>query len=669
MSPPFRRREFLKLAGGSVAGSMLPLGIRRALAARPKTTTGTIADVQHVVILMQENRSFDHYYGTLKGVRGYTDRITIPVGGGLAGKRAVWDQADHLGITTRPFWFDSSTTSAQCSADLDHSWNGTHGAVDMGRNDAWIPNKPSYPPGLTMGYFKRADIPFHYALADAFTICDNYHCSIMAPTDPNRLYLWSGMIDPAGTGGGPAINNDEPGYSWTTYPERLQAAGVNWKVYQVAADNFDDNALAWFDQYRNAKPGNPLYDRGMASVPTTSGNTVADIAAAIKSDVLGGTLPQVSWVVGPASASEHPSYAPAAGADLVNQVLMALTADPDVWASTVLFLNYDENDGFFDHVVAPLPAAGTAGEFVNGLPIGLGPRVPMTVVSPWSVGGWVCSQVFDHTSVIRFLENWTGVQEPNISAWRRQVCGDLTAAFNFGSSSLTVPAMPDTATLASAAATQCSTLPAPWPPLMAEAPVQESGTRPSRALPYELHTSGEEDAAGGKYWLAFSNSGQAAAVFQVYDNNNLTAAPVMVTVAPGQQISQSWSLSNGAYDLMVFAPNGWLRHFQGAVSQTQAAPETQVCYAPASGALVLKLRNPGTAAVDFVIQDNAYSNGGPWTGNIAPGAVWEQSWPLTQSQQWYDFTLVVGGLKTYGRRFAGRVETGQDGVSDPAFGA
>jgi len=665
---PIRRREFLKLAGASVAGSMLPAGIRQALAARPAIKTGTIKDVQHVVIFMQENRSFDHYYGTLKGVRGYGDRITIPVGGGLAGTRAVWDQADKLGVTTPPFWFDSSTTSAQCSEDLDHSWTGTHGAVDLGRNDAWIPNKPSVPPGLTMGYFKRADIPFHYALADAFTICDNYHCSIMAPTDPNRLYLWTGMIDPNGTGGGPAITNDEPGYTWTTYPERLQAAGVSWKVYQVAADNFDDNALAWFTQYRNAKPGNPLYDRGMASVPTTSGNTVDDIAAAIQSDVLGGTLPQVSWVVAPASASEHPSYAPAAGADMVNKVLMALTANPDVWASTVMFLNYDENDGFFDHVTAPLPAAGTPDEFVDGLPIGLGPRVPMTVVSPWSVGGNVCSQVFDHTSVIRFLENWTGVMEPNISAWRRLVCGDLSTALDFGSSSISVPAMPDTATLASEAATQCKNLPSPAPPLLPQPLTQEAGVRPSRALPYELHASGEEDAAAGKYWIAFSNTGQAGAVFQVYDNNNLTAAPQMFTVAPGQQTAASWTLSNGAYDLMVFAPNGWLRQFQGTVSQTQPAPEVQVCYDPANSAVVLNTRNPGTASVDVSVQDNAYNSGGPWTATIAPGAVWEQSWPLTQSSRWYDFTLSVSGLKTYARRLAGRVENGQPGTSDPAFG-
>jgi len=261
------------------------------------------------------------------------------------------------------------------------------------------------------------------------------------------------------------------------------------------------------------------------------------------------------------------------------------------------------------------------------------------------------------------------VMEPNISAWRRQVCGDLTSALDFGSSSTMVPVMPDTATLASEAATQCKNLPAPAPPLLPEALTQEAGVRPSRALPYELHASGEEDAAAGKFWIAFSNSGQAGAVFQVYDNNDLTAAPLMYTVAPGQQTAASWALDNGAYDLMVFAPNGWLRHFQGEVAASQAAPEVQVCYDPVNGAVVLKTRNPGTAPVDASVQDNAYNSGGPWTASIAPGAVWEQSWPLTQSSRWYDFTLSLSGLKTYARRFAGRVETGQPGSSDPAFGS
>ncbi|HEY9028219.1 MAG TPA: phospholipase C, phosphocholine-specific, partial [Burkholderiaceae bacterium] len=409
------RRGFLTASAATALSGVLPLGLRNALAARPAGTS--LSAVKHVVVFMQENRSFDHYFGTLQGVRGYNDPAALMLNGG----GTVFKQSGVLG-TYWPFHMDTSKTSAQCVIDLDHSWTTQHWGVNNGRMDLWIDAKTP----MTMGGYNRADIPFHFALADAFTICDQYFCSVLGPTDPNRLYLWTGMIDPHGTGGGPAIDNSTPGYTWTTYPERLQAAGVSWKVYQNANDNYGDNPLALFKQYQAAQPGNPLHDRGMGSVPVVTGDTVADIAAAIKADVLNGTLPQVSWVVAPESASEHPSGSPAAGADMINQVLESLTADPNVWASTVMFVNYDENDGFFDHAVPPLPPSGTPDEFVNGLPIGLGVRVPMTVVSPWSRGGHVCSQVFDHTSVIRFLEKRFGVIEPNISPWRRAVCGDLT---------------------------------------------------------------------------------------------------------------------------------------------------------------------------------------------------------------------------------------------------
>src|SRR5205085_5303921 len=101
---------------------------------------------------------------------------------------------------------------------------------------------------------------------------------------------------------------------------------------------------------------------------------------------------------------------------------------------TVLLPNFDENDGYFDHVPPPVPrtpAGGNGPDWFNGQPVGLGPRVPMIVVSPWTVGGYVSSEIFDHTSVLRFLERWTGVAEPNISDWRRALCGDLTSAFDF----------------------------------------------------------------------------------------------------------------------------------------------------------------------------------------------------------------------------------------------
>ena len=653
------RRRFLATSAAAATSGLLPLGLRQALAATPSGTS--LSSVKHVVVFMQENRSFDHYYGTLQGARGYADPAALVMTNG----HSVFQQTSGAS-TLWPFHMDTTKTSAQCVADLDHSWAGTHSAIDGGRLDGWVAAKGT----LTMGGFTRADIPFHFALADAFTVCDNYFSSLQGPTNPNRLYLWTGMIDPAGSGGGPVTDNSEKGYSWTTYPERLQAAGVSWKVYQNTADNYDDNPLAWFTQYKNAAPGTPLHDRGMSSVPVSTGHTVKDIAAAIKADVLGGTLPQVSWIVGPESASEHPSAAPAAGADMINQVLEALTADPTVWASTVLFLNYDENDGFFDHVIPPIPPSGTANEFVGGLPIGLGARVPMTVVSPWSRGGHVCSQVFDHTSVIRFIETWTGVKETNISAWRRALCGDLTGALDFTSTTTTVPAMPDTATLASQAASQCSTLPAPKAPAGGALPAQETGTRPARALPYQPNGSGSVDLANGRFWITMANSGSASVHHSIHSNAFRTDGPWQYDVAAGASTKDYFSVQTygaGKYDLTLYGPNGFRRRFAGDLHAAGASLEVAASYdftTAGQARVVLAMQNTGTTAAVFTVKSNRYRSDGPWSYSVAPGATVTDYWNVQlYTSGWYDFSVTADIDKAFSRVIAGHLELGGASVT------
>jgi phospholipase C len=415
------------LTGAAAGATVLPVSLRKAMAASlnsSRRASSSINDIEHIVILMQENRSFDHYYGTMPGVRGFSDptAITLPTG------NPVFYQPDasHAQGYLLPFHYDTTSTSSQATPGTDHSWPTQHQAWDNGKMDQWIPAKGEY----TMGYFRQQDIPFHWALAEAFTLCDNYHCSVLGPTNPNRLYMWTGMIDPNGTGGGPIIDNT-PAFnnvilSWTTYPERLEAAGISWKVYQEE-DNYDDNALAWFTQYASAPSSSPLRQRGISF--GQAGDFEADARA--------GRLPQVSWLVAPTAQTEHPDYFPAAGAEYIAQKLDAIASNPELWAKTAFILCYDENDGMFDHVPPPVAPAGTADEFVTdsstGLTnIGLGFRTPTTIISPWTAGGFVCSEVFDHTSLIRFIEARFGVQEPNISAWRRQTCGDLTSAFRFG---------------------------------------------------------------------------------------------------------------------------------------------------------------------------------------------------------------------------------------------
>jgi phospholipase C len=171
-----------------------------------------------------------------------------------------------------------------------------------------------------------------------------------------------------------------------------------------------------------------------------------------EADARAGRLPQVSWLVAPTAQTEHPDYFPAAGAEYIASKLDAIASNEDLWRSTLFVLCYDENDGMFDHVPPPVPPAGTGGEFVDGLPIGLGFRVPAIVVSPWSVGGYVCSDVLDHTSLIRLIEARFGVPEPNLSAWRRAACGDFTTSLRLPGGPARWPAQNPAVSLAAAEA-------------------------------------------------------------------------------------------------------------------------------------------------------------------------------------------------------------------------
>ena len=421
------RREFLRLAAGSAGAAAvlaaLPPAIREALAVAPARVSGTIHDVEHVVVLMQENRSFDHYFGALRGVRGFDDPRPIPLPGGVD----VWQQPRSGSGRLAPFRLDTTLSGAQCMADIDHSWKGSH--ARWKNHDNWVREKGP----MCMGYFTRADLPFYYALADAFTVCDAWFCSVHGPTNPNRMHLFTGTSGLAvGRPGNHAVNNvddgnwtadmarDNPGfnaYDWMTYAERLQNAGVSWKVYQEY-DNYGDNSLAYFRNFRGLDTNSPLYRRGRDWAPGSNASNAYQtlglpLIEQFRNDVQNGNLPQVSWIVAPFSMCEHPEAAPAYGEALTARLLAALAANPAVWSRTVFIITYDENGGFFDHIPAHVPAltaslgkstVATTTESHNGVPLGLGVRVPTLVVSPWSRGGWVNSQVFDHTSVIRFLE-------------------------------------------------------------------------------------------------------------------------------------------------------------------------------------------------------------------------------------------------------------------------
>ena len=396
------------------------------------SSAGSLDDIKHIVILLQENRSFDHYFGTRPGVAGFASTEA-----GQAYRNPYHDHPDGFLI---PYRYDSTTTSAQCGPDPNHSWQAQHAAWNGGVNDGFATTMGAH----ALGYFNRDDLPYYWALADEFTLCDHYFCSVIGPTNPNRHMAMTGTIDPGGLGGGPAVDNCGVRYTWETYPERLQAAGITWRVYHEV-DDFDDNSVKFFAQYQDLADGDPLHDNALVNRP----------ADAFAVDAAAGNLAQVSWLVAPTVISEHPPWAPSVGEHFTAKALAAVMGNAALWATTAFILTYDENGGFFDHMPPPVPPPGTFDEFVGDVPIGLGFRVPTIVVSPWtrrapgpgtgSAGARVIDSVFDHTSLLRLLETRFGVTAPLISAWRRETCGDLSEVFDFASVNTTVPSLPETA--------------------------------------------------------------------------------------------------------------------------------------------------------------------------------------------------------------------------------
>jgi phospholipase C len=762
------RRDFLKLLGFSAAASTLNANIAKALAIPANNCTRSINDIEHIVILMQENRPFDHYFGTLQGVRGFNDpravSIHLPLqnGSGTVPASVFLQPAgeDNPGFGVAP---NSGTLGgpaggayvippvrvnpAVLSASLgrtylpgtDHSWSATHAAWNQGQYDSWASVN-----GVTaMFYMTRQDLPGHYALADAFTVGDAYHASVLGPTNPNRTYMWTGCIgnlDNLGPGGadgegaGPMTGNglSPNGVPWTfrTFPEVLQSAGVSWKVYQDLAGatfapdfgdgsnnpfvgNFSDNSVLYFKQYADAAPGTPLFDNGCTGTDISDSIPAAGAPAEdwklwqdkffdqLRSDVANGSLPQVSWIVAPYGYSEHPDVPAEYGAWYISQVLDILVSNPNVFSKTALIINYDEGDGSFDHITPPFPPPSSAQgsstvDFHNEIvadasppgPIGLGTRVPLMVVSPWTKGGYVNSQVFDHTSVIQFIEKRFGVVETNISPWRRAVAGDLTSLFNFENPDASRPTLPPADNYLPPASELSGDVPNAFEvtptQLIYGKPRQEYGVRPTRALPYKLFAHAGVEAANRTVALSFYNRGRAGAVFQVR-SGNVADAVRAYTVEAGKQLSAVWSIANN-YDLTVYGPNGFTRYFKGRLGPGAAALDVRVSYGNrgegwagdgggwgdngechgSESAIGLRITNVAAAAGTLIVQD-AYT-GRQQVQKLSPGEIFQPSFPCDQFHGWYDLILKIAEDPAFEYRLAGHVETGQDSFTDPAIG-
>jgi phospholipase C len=458
------RRRFLgvgaALAGTSALAGYLPETLLRAADASPGGSFD-LSQIKHLVFMMQENRSFDHYFGTFPGVQGFSDPNALT----LANGRSVFQQPDPANPDTylEPWHLNTITSGAAAVPSLSHNWVPQHTAWNHGAMDGWLrahiaSDSPVNGP-FTMGYYTQADIPFHWALAETFTLLDAYHCSVIGPTGPNRTIWESGNVDPQGLAGGPVLETGTPAnvLTWETAATTLYNAGISYKYYWNSG--WDIYTLQRdFGPFLNKTATPALYNSAMADGtlfgdgnPGGIGNPASPTMAtnpdlAFEEDCANGVLPDVCFIGCAAGADEHPPEIPAGGAQFLAQKLDALAANEDLWNSTVVVVVYDENDGFFDHVPPPIPdkneypeeyvtkvsSLGTPGE---GLPIGAGFRVPAFIVSPWTVGGNILSAVSDHTSCLQFIEAVTAagglsgrnsVTFPNISRWRRATFSNLT---------------------------------------------------------------------------------------------------------------------------------------------------------------------------------------------------------------------------------------------------
>ncbi|RMZ86629.1 hypothetical protein DV736_g6143, partial [Chaetothyriales sp. CBS 134916] len=396
----------------------------------------------------------------MAGVRGFSDPNAQVNPGG----KSVWYQKVNSGLTNDtdyllPWhltylggqWLDAT----QCMTAGSNSYEENHLAYNFGLNDHWALNNTPW----SWGYYKRADLPVQFALAEGWTIGDMYQESVIASTNPNRVTWTSGSINVPGSPqdpsqGGVYIDNHEtpgcelPGLNcypleWTTAPEVYEKAGVTWQIYQDT-DNFDDNPLAWFKQYQVAQNNTALYERGMSFTGLQK----------FYDDAANGELPMISYIIGPTELSEHPPYAPHDGAWLQQQVVNAVTKGKN-WNSTALIISYDETGGWGDHVLPYHSPYGTAGEWMED-PYGMfgytfsGPgfRVPFYIISPWTHGGNVFTEKSDHVSQILFVEEWLAAKgfsarTSQIPTWRRQHMSDLTAAFDFSSPNTSIPPIPE----------------------------------------------------------------------------------------------------------------------------------------------------------------------------------------------------------------------------------
>ncbi|SDL37752.1 alkaline phosphatase family protein [Microbacterium azadirachtae] len=679
------RRRVLQGAGVAAALAATAGGSAAEAAAAEQSSTppaaaggfaGTMADLKHVVILMQENRSFDHYFGKMPGVRGFDDKQALRFPDGTS----VFQQRDAGGNIHTP-------------QEDDSAWGTNHDFTTLNgrRWNTWVREK-----GVeALNYHSPAYMSFYWSVASQFGIGDQYFCSINGPTDCNRKYHWSGMSN------GEIGNSDESNYDrdWITVAEQLQEVGIDWRMYSDNSGSgaggrqayrsdwfgdYGDNELKYFRGFEpkglaaddpKLAPGTGLIWRGNAQYyrpdpgSAAPNNDSAQNLEYVLRDFIDACkpgaehpLPAVSWITAPYGWSEHPSADSMHGERFVERILRALQDNEELWNSTLFILNYDENDGKFDHVLPPFAEPGTPGEYTNGKeqinvsnivteggsPIGLGARVPLLLVSPWTRGGWVASEVFDHTSVIKLLETWaafrgTPFMSPNISDWRRAIVGDLTSALDF--------AHPQTGPVRFAD-----------PTVEVAVPVAADHMK-HRPLPFHGHATLAIDRAAGSATATMTVDGPAgkALGFQIFPDRLLPFSNTPKTVPAGGSGVYVWdaTATDGRYAFTIYGNDGFVRSFAGQIEpvgvKDVGIPVVDVALVRGASASVrLSLGNEGAEPVRYQLVANDH-DGGSRTVHVKSGQTTVIEWPAKDG--YYDVVLTADTGTGWTQRYAGRVAT------------
>lgn len=684
------------VAGGIGMASLLPASFQKALA--QPAPAGDLSSIKHIVLYMQENRSFDHYFGTLNGVRGYGDPTVLPSrsGGSLFAQPTSGPAADDAATAqVRPFKVrdavNASENNREYIASLPHTYPDGIDAWSNGWWDNWIPAKGA----ATMCSYDRTDLPLQYAVADTFTICDQYFASMQAGTSPNRNYWVAGYSGFEPLTGKRAVDNaaydedNHPGYDWVTHAELLQDAGVSWKVY-MEWDNYGDNNLEYYTSFKNimrkalkdvdggkhqnctsfyghvgklAQAGDmaavesllAALDAGVEALPARERDLFnrglrrsrpESLVDEFRKDAESGNLPTVCYIVPSSDDSEHPgASSPIQSAHITYGLLEVMGDNPNLWQKSAMVYTFDEFDGYFDHVPPPVAPSHHKDEFnEDGNPVGLGARVPTIIVSPWTVGGYVNSEVFDHTSNVKLVEQITGVKTPMISAWRREATGDLTSCFDFsGGQKIDTFAEP----------APVPSFTGRWEPQPEAtfAPIAiESGTRPARALPYQTMAACDR-AAGGKLAVRLSNKAKRPAPMAVYGFKGEIDKPIHSVV--NGVASVDVTPVGAEYHVVATGPNGFRADFAGHSDHDPLRIDARTHRIGRQ--IVLHMFNQTPDEMVVLVNDTSVTLQG---GGMCIH-------PLESADGWFDVEVTVKGDDVFRQHFHGHIENDSESVTGP----